>query len=108
MKTIFEKIRDQEIPAKIIFEDEDLMVFHDIEPMAPIHVLIVPKKAYSTLEDLPLDDPLQLKLLQTARKMAKELGIADNYKVFMNVGLKVQQVHHIHLHLMGGWTKPKP
>lgn len=108
MKTIFEKIRDKELPAKMVFEDAEIMVFHDISPAAPVHVLIVPKKAYATLEDIPLDDPLPSKLIQTARKMAHELNIAKNYKIFMNVGHQVQQVPHVHLHLMGGWKNPKP
>ncbi|MBQ6154410.1 HIT domain-containing protein [bacterium] len=107
-KTIFEKIRDREIPATFEYEDEEVMVFRDAHPAAPVHVLICPKKAYATLEELTLDDGLQLKLIQVARQMAKKLGIEKNYRLLMNVGRQIQDVHHIHLHLMGGWQKGRP
>lgn len=105
-KTLFEKIIDRELPATIQYEDEDFIAFNDIHPMAPVHVLIVPKKVYRTLETVALEDvTFQAKLLQTIRKVAQKLGIADNYKIFMNVGDQVQSVPHLHVHVTGGWNK---
>lgn len=106
--SIFSKIIKREIPAEIRYEDDDFIVIDDINPTAPVHVLIITKKAYETLEDIDSSDiKLHAAILLTARKMAKLLGIEENYKLFMNVGKKVQQVHHIHLHLYGGWDKKK-
>ncbi len=107
-KTIFEQIRDRELPAEIIFEDEDFIAFPDLHPRAPVHILIVPKIAHPTLEAMDLDDLLQLRLLQTARRLARQLKIDQNYQLHLNVGRQVQQVHHVHLHLLGGWQKPNP
>ncbi len=107
-KTIFEKIRDREIPATFEYEDDDVMAFRDAYPAAPVHVLIVPKKAYATLEQIPLDDPIQAKLIRIAREMAAKLGISQNYRLTMNVGAGMQQVPHVHLHLQGGWKAPRP
>lgn len=102
--SIFTKIINREIPSNIRYEDEDFIVIDDISPTAPIHVLIIPKKPYETLQDVPMEDSqLYSGLLVTARRMAEQLGIQENYKLFMNVGKIVQAVHHIHLHLLGGW-----
>lgn len=102
--SIFSQIIDRKIPANIHFEDDDFIVINNLYPKAPVHVLIIPKKAYLSLEAVDLDDDVfYAKLLRTARQVAKKLGIADNYKLFMNVGEKVQAVHHLHLHLMGGY-----
>ena len=106
--SIFTKIINHEIPATIRFEDDDFIVIDDLYPKAPIHVLIIPKKAYKSLEAVEFEDDLfYVKLLQTARKVAKILNTSDNYKLFMNVGKKVQDVHHLHLHLMGGYEGGK-
>ena len=103
-ETIFTKIINRELPAIIHYENDEFIVFNDIQPMAPIHVLVVPKKAYQTLEEVDLEDTeFHAKLLQTARRVASQLGIADNYKMFINVGLRLQAVPHLHLHLLGGW-----
>ncbi len=107
--TIFTKIIKREVPSTIQYEDDDFIAFNDIYPQAPIHVLVVPKKQYSTLEEVALEDAaFHAKLLQTVRKVAQKLGIAENYKVLMNVGPKMQLVPHIHVHLMGGWENPSP
>jgi histidine triad (HIT) family protein len=104
--SIFTKIIKREIPAKIRFEDDDFIVIDDLYPKAPVHVLIIPKIAYESLEAVPSDDhDFHHKLLAVARQVAKQLGISDNYKLFMNVGKQVQDVHHLHLHLMGGYSK---
>lgn len=107
-KTVFEKIRDREIPATFEYEDDDVMAFRDVRPAAPVHVLIVPKKAYPTLEDIPVEDDIQLKLILVARQVAAKLGIAKNYRLQMNVGRQMQEVPHVHLHLLGGWRSPNP
>ncbi len=104
--SIFSKIIAREIPATIQYEDDDFIAFNDLYPKAPVHVLIVPKHPYQTLEKVALSNTaFHAGLLQTVRKVAKILDISDNYKIFMNVGSKVQQVQHIHVHLTGGWTK---
>lgn len=102
--SIFSKIINRELSATIRHEDDEFIVIDDIHPKAPIHILIIPKKAYRTLEEVEMnDDAFYAKLLKLARLMAKKLGTADNYKLFMNVGDKVQDVSHLHLHLMGGY-----
>ena len=102
--TIFSKIINKEIPSTIRFEDDDFIVIDDIYPKAPVHVLIIPKKAYESLEAVDFnDDVFYAKLLKKARQVSKELGISDNYKLFMNIGKEVQDIHHLHVHLMGGW-----
>lgn len=106
--TIFSQIAARQIPAEFLYEDEEIMVIKDIRPAAPIHVLIIPKKIYPTLEAIPTDSPLMTNLFLMARKMAHQLGIAKNYRLLMNVGENIQAVPHVHLHLMGGWEKPSP
>lgn len=104
--SIFTKIINREIPANIHYEDDNFIAFEDISHKAPIHLLIVPKKAYSSLEKVDINNKdFHANLLQTARKLAKQMGIENNYKIFMNVGKEVQAVQHLHLHLMGGWKK---
>ncbi len=104
--SIFTKIINREIPAKIEYEDDEFIAFRDIHAKAPVHVLIVPKEPYRSLEKVPVENiDFSAKLLITARKVAKKLGIAQNYKIAMNVGEQVQAVQHLHLHLMGGWPK---
>lgn len=104
--SIFTKIINREMPANIRYEDNNFIVIDDISPAAPVHVLIIPKQPFETLEDVPAENnELYAGLLLTARTVAKQLGISENYKLFMNVGKVVQAVHHIHLHLLGGWDK---
>lgn len=103
-KTIFSKIIDREIPASIRYEDDEFIAIDDINPQAPVHVLVIPKHPHPTLEDIPTSDAdFHAQILLTGRKVANEVGIADNYKLFMNVGRRVQEVYHIHLHVLGGW-----
>ncbi|MEX0895995.1 MAG: HIT domain-containing protein [Patescibacteria group bacterium] len=106
--SIFAKIIRREIPASIQYEDDTFIVIDDIEPMAPVHVLIIPKEPHVTLEDVSVDDKdFHAQILLIARKVAAQLKISDNYKVFMNVGRRVQAVHHVHMHLLGGWEASK-
>lgn len=104
--SIFTKIINREIPATIQYEDDSFIAINDISPKAPVHVLVVPKKPYQTLEEVDLEDAaFHAELLKVVRIVAKKMNISDNYKIFMNVGKKVQQVHHIHVHVTGGWDQ---
>jgi histidine triad (HIT) family protein len=103
--TLFEKIAAREIPAKIIQEDEDLIVFHDIKPQAPVHVLVVPKRAIPRLANATAEDEKLLgKLLLKAQEMAKSLGIAESgFRIVINSGRNGgESVPHLHIHLLGG------
>lgn len=105
-KTIFSKIIDRELPATIRYEDDEFIAIDDINPAAPVHILVIPKLPYATLEDVEATNTdFHAKILQVARITAKQMNISNNYKLFMNVGLKVQDVPHIHLHVTGGWDK---
>lgn len=107
-ESIFTKIINREIPAKIEYEDDQFIAIHDIHPAAPVHILIIPKEPLETLESVPVeDDDFHASILKIARLVAKKMAISDNYKLMMNVGTQVQAVHHIHLHLLGGWDKDK-
>ena len=108
--TVFEKIIKRQIPAKIIWEDDDAVVFHDVNPQAPVHVLIVPKKILPRLTDATDDDRALLgKLLLVARDMATKLKLSSGYRVVINCGPDAgESVPHLHLHLLGkralAWT----
>ena len=103
--SIFEKIIRREIPADIVFEDDDIIAFRDISPQAPVHVLFVPKRRFDTLNDVPDSEALLLgQLLLAARAYARRIGIAEQgYRLVMNCNRDGgQTVYHIHLHLLGG------
>ncbi|WP_028304844.1 histidine triad nucleotide-binding protein [Oceanospirillum maris] len=105
MDCLFCKLVARDIPADIVFEDEDVIAFRDIAPQAPTHILIIPKRHISTLNDLTEEDCALVGRLQfTAQKIAKEIGIADDgYRVVMNCNEDGgQTVYHIHMHLLGG------
>ena len=105
MSTIFDKIISREIPADIVYEDEQLLAFKDIAPKAPVHYLIIPKQPIATLNDVnPSHQALLGHMLLTAAKLAKDAGIAEGgYRVQMNCNPDGGQVvYHIHLHMMGG------
>lgn len=105
--SIFTKIINRQEPAEIYYEDEQVIAFKNKYPNAPVHALIVPKHPYASLEEISLDNvELMGKLLQVCRQVAAQLGIQDNYKLHMNVGNNVQMIHHLHIHLLGGWDKP--
>jgi histidine triad (HIT) family protein len=101
--TIFEKIIARQIPARIIWEDDDAIAFHDVNPQAPVHVLIVPKRVVSRLTDAKDDDRALLgKLLLVARDMAKRLELSNGYRVVINCGPDAgESVPHLHVHLLG-------
>lgn len=105
MDCIFCKIASQQIPARIAFENDRLIAFHDLFPQAPTHILVIPKTHYSTLNDVPASESALLgEMIGTATLIARELGFADNgYRVVMNCNQDGgQSVDHIHLHLLAG------
>ena len=102
---LFLKIIEREIPADIVFEDDDVLAFRDISPQAPLHVLVIPKKHIRTLNDVKDEDEALLgKLINVARKIARDHGVdQDGFLVVMNCNEGAgQTVFHIHLHLLGG------
>ena len=102
--TIFEKIIARQIPAKIVFEDEDVVAFHDVNPQAPMHVLLVPKRVIPRLAEAnDADQTLLGKLLLTAAKLARDLGVSESgYRVVINSGADAgESVPHLHVHLLG-------
>jgi histidine triad (HIT) family protein len=104
-KTLFEKIIAREIPAKIVYEDEFVLAFHDIKPQAPTHVLIVPKKPIPRLSEATAEDHKALgHLLLKAADVAKQLGLGDSgFRLVFNNGADAgEAVPHLHGHIMGG------
>jgi histidine triad (HIT) family protein len=103
--TIFGRIAAGEIPADIVYQDDDLVAFRDLSPQAPTHILIIPRKRIRTLDSLEeADAQLAGKLLLAAAKVARQVGIADaGYRVVVNCNAAGgQTVFHLHLHLLGG------
>lgn len=103
-KTIFQKIIDREIPANIVYEDDQCLAFRDIAPQAPTHVLVIPKQPIIGLAAVEeVDGPLLAHLLLVARNLARELKLDGGYRVVINQGADGgQSVDHLHLHLLGG------
>ena len=108
---IFCKIIDGELPSDIVYRDERVIGFRDINPIAPVHLLIIPRKHIPSIRDLSDDDlPLLGHMTVVANKLAEDEGIADGgYRLIINCGEEAgQTVHHIHMHLLGGrrlsWT----
>ena len=104
-KTLYEKIIDREIPAKIIYEDDRVIAFHDIKPQAPTHVLIIPKKPIPRLAEATSEDhPLLGHLLLKAAEVADKLGLKDSgYRLVVNNGPDAgEAVPHLHVHILGG------
>ncbi|MFL5299731.1 MAG: histidine triad nucleotide-binding protein [Anaeromyxobacteraceae bacterium] len=102
---LFCKIVEGKIPSKKVYEDDEVLAFDDIDPQAPVHVLVIPKKHVATLNDLsPGDDAVTGKLLRVAAQIAKQRGLADRgWRATVNVNRDAHQlVFHVHLHLMGG------
>ena len=101
--TIFGKIIRREIPANIVYEDDMVLAFKDINPQAPTHILIIPKKPISQLDTAtPEDRDLLGHLLLTVKKVAQQVGLTNGYRVVINNGVDGgQTVYHLHLHLLG-------
>ena len=102
---LFCKIAAGQIPSRKSYEDEDVLAFYDIDPQAPVHVLVIPKKHIDSVDALTADDAALLnKMFAAVRAVAKELGLSEHgYRVVSNVGVFGQQsVKHLHLHVLGG------
>ncbi len=107
MTCIFCQILARELPGDILFEDEDLAVIKNINPEAPVHLLIIPKKHFDSVNSLD-EKTFQIggKMLLAAKKMAEAQGIQSGYKILINTGREVgQEIRHLHMHLMGGWGR---
>lgn len=103
--TIFGKIIRREIPADIVYEDNLALAFRDINPQAPVHILVIPKQPIAKLADAESKDhALMGHLLLTAKRVAEQEGLAENgYRVVINNGASAgQTVYHLHLHILGG------
>ncbi len=103
-KTLFQKIADREIPAEIVYEDEWSVVFRDINPQAPTHLLIIPRKPIPSLDALTEEDKMLVGHLHlVAKKVAEQEGLTGGYRLVINNGPDaLQTVPHLHFHLIGG------
>ncbi len=104
-ETIFSKIIRKEIPADVLYQDELVTAFRDINPRAPSHILIIPNKLLPTVNDVEAEDELMMgRMFTVARKLAEKEGIAeDGYRLIVNCNpFGGQEVYHIHMHLLGG------
>jgi histidine triad (HIT) family protein len=102
---LFCKIATGAIPSKIVYQDEDVVAFEDINPQAPKHILLIPRQHIASIADLTLNDgPILAKLFITAQKLAHDMGIDESgYRFLTNVGPDAgQSVFHLHFHLLGG------
>lgn len=104
---IFCKIVAGQIPARQVYEDNELLAFHDIAPWAPVHVLIIPKVHIASLADVqPHHDGLLGRMLALAPRLMRELGVTNGFRTQINTGPDgKQEVYHLHMHVMGG---PRP
>ena len=104
MSTLFEKIIAREIPAKIEYEDDQCIVIHDIDPQAPTHILVIPKKVISRVGEAQVEDGALLgHLLLTAGNIAQSLNLEDGYRIVINNGKNGgEAVPHLHVHVLGG------
>ena len=107
---LFCKIATGQIPAKKVYEDDEMVAFHDIHPWAPVHVLIVPKKHIAGMVDVtPEDAPLLGRMMAVSPRLMRDLGVTNGYRHVINTGADGrQEVMHLHLHVMGGprpWAK---
>ena len=103
-KSVFQKIIDREVPARIEYEDEHCVVIHDTHPQAPVHLLVIPRKAVARLAEASAGDQALLgHLLLTAAAVARKLNLTDGYRLVINSGpLAGESVPHLHVHLLAG------
>jgi len=101
--TIFTKIIEGKLPSKKVYENEHILVIHDIHPVAPVHLLIITKKEIPTLQQLETEDLFLIgEMIKAAQHVAKELKL-DNYRLVNNCGsMAGQQIYHLHFHLISG------
>jgi histidine triad (HIT) family protein len=101
---VFCKIINKEIDSSIVFEDDDVLAINDINPLAPVHILLMPKKHIANLDDMQESDQGLLGYIQfRAREIARQVGLDGNFRLMTNCGEKAgQRVFHLHYHLLGG------
>ena len=104
---VFCKIVRGEIPSRKVYEDADVLAFHDIQPHAPVHFMVVPKKHVGSMYELTPDDaPVMGKIMTLAGRLAREQGASDGFRTIVNTGrVAHQEVQHVHVHVIGG---PEP
>jgi histidine triad (HIT) family protein len=104
MNTIFGRIIKGELPSIKVFENERILAIKDAHPLAPVHLLIMPKKEYKNIQSVPKEDlPIILEIFELSQQLAEEFGVADNYRILTNNGSQAgQSVFHLHFHLIGG------
>jgi histidine triad (HIT) family protein len=107
---VFCKIVAGQIPSKKVFENDELLAFHDIQPWAPVHVLVIPKEHIPTLADVtPEHDAMLGRMLGQAPRLMKSLGVTNGFRTLINTGKDGhQEVYHLHMHVIGGprpWAK---
>ena len=104
---IFCKIVAGQVPSRKAYEDEDLFVFHDIAPWAPVHLLVIPKRHYTSMYDVGPEQSAMLgRMLALAPKLMLEQGVTNGFRTLINTGQDgLQEVQHLHMHLIGG---PRP
>lgn len=110
MDCLFCKIVEGSIPADVVFETDRVLAFNDINPVAPTHVLIIPKEhvADSVADVTAADGGLVAEIFDVASGIAKERGLVEGWRIVTNVGAAAgQTIFHLHFHLMGGWARPQ-
>ena len=101
---IFCKIVAGQVPSRKVYEDEEFLAFHDVRPLAPVHILVIPKRHIPSLADVTVDDqPMLGRLLALAPRLARDLGLTGGFRLGVNTGRDGgQEVFHLHLHVLGG------
>lgn len=101
---LFCKIVNREVPADVVYEDDELMAFRDIKPQAPVHVLVIPKRHIGSVAEISESDRDLMGCMMVAiARLASDLGVSDGFRVVVNAGENAgQSVRHVHMHLLGG------
>lgn len=104
METVFGRIIKGELPADIVFENDRILAIKDIYPVAPVHLLIMPKKEYKNFQSIPKDElSILSEIAEVAQQLAKEFKISEGYRFLTNNGTPAgQEIYHLHFHLIGG------
>ena len=110
MDCVFCKIANGQIPSKKAYEDDKILAFYDLDPQAPVHILIIPKEHIKSVEDItPQNSAIVAHIFEVAAKLAKENNLTDGFRIVSNVGKDAgQSVPHLHFHLLGGRSMKWP
>ena len=110
MDCVFCKIANGQIPSKKAYEDDKILAFYDLDPQAPVHILIIPKEHIQSVEDItPQNSAIVAHIFEVAAKLAKENNLTDGFRIVSNVGKDAgQSVPHLHFHLLGGRSMKWP